>query len=222
MLAPLPERTRSNQSTTLFRTGAMQMPKMPAIYISKYNRFVDNIITRINRMLGKSYDPVRVKLPSNESKKTKNTTKKRKSNPKKRKNNTRRTTGMTNKMAEIAIARSTESESREPTFVLISKNSESKPTVRQNSRVENRATNTKNKKKKNNNNKNKNNKNKANEKKTAKAKATLFGLSSIKRDGDVSVNMMADHTTVKTNFILGPLTLRVEREVKIDNRSGVL
>lgn len=130
-------------------------------------------------------------------------------------------------MAEIAIARSTESESREPTFVLISKNSESKPTVRQNSRVENRATNTKNKKKKNNNNKNnnnknKNNKNKANEKKTAKAKATLFGLSSIKRDGDVSVNMMADHTTVKTNFILGPLTLRVEREVKIDNRSGAL
>lgn len=46
-----------------------------------------------------------------------------------------------------------------------------------------------------------------------KVRATLFGLSTLKRDGDVIVNMMTDHTIVKTNFLLGPLTLRVDREV---------
>lgn len=54
---------------------------------------------------------------------------------------------------------------------------------------------------------------KQNNKKTKpKAKATLYGLSSLKRSGDVSVNMMSDHTTIKTKFNLGPLTLKVEKE----------
>lgn len=48
-----------------------------------------------------------------------------------------------------------------------------------------------------------------------RAKATLYGLSSIKRSGDVTVNMMDTHTTVRTNFLLGPLVLKVEKEVRL-------
>ena len=195
----------------------MQTPKMPAIYISKYNRFVDNIIGRINKILGKSYDPVRVKILANDAKKNKKTaTKKTTKKNKKRTNSKRRTAAtnsMTNKMAEIAIARSDNGDN-EPSYILISKTSDRTPELRNNIRTGNRATNNKNKKKNNNNNNKNGNKTKSGTKnKTPKAKATLFGLSSIRRDGDVSVNMMANHTTVKTNFVLGPLTLRVEREV---------
>ena len=46
-----------------------------------------------------------------------------------------------------------------------------------------------------------------------RAKATLYGLSTIHRSGDVTVNMMNTHTTVRTNFLLGPLVLKVEKEV---------
>lgn len=179
---------------------------MPPTYITKYNRFVDNIIARINRILGKSYDPVRVRLhsePKNTNKTTTTTT-----TTKKRKTTTKRKQPIraTNKMAEFDVARMTESESREPAFVLIAKNGaiESKP---KNSTVQNRAPPKQNTKKGGG-------KTKA-AKKNAKPRATLFGLSSIKRDGDVMVNMMANHTTVKSNFKLGPLTLRVEKEVGI-------
>lgn len=206
------------------------MPKMPAIYISKYNRFVDNIVGRINRILGKSYDPVRVKLQSNEAKSKNN--KRKKSN--KRRNSVRRNSIKNkmgnlsiarNKMEEVAIARSTESESREPAFILISKAGESSGypirnvTVNTETRAAPTRTKTKSKKKSNRNktgNKKTSTKKtttKPTTKKSPKARATLFGLSSIKREGDVIVNMMSDHTTVKSNFVLGPLTLRVEREV---------
>lgn len=194
---------------------------MPAIYISKYNRFVDNIIGRINRILGKSYDPVRVKLASNETKKnnkTKTSTKKMKKGSKKRSKPDYR-----NKMGELQLARSTESESREPAFVLISKagSSDLIKNVSVNTQMlratrPKQSNKNKNKKKQNTNRPATGNKNKQSTtgtKKTPKARATLFGLSSIKRDGDVTVNMMPDHTTVRTNFIVGPLTLRVEREV---------
>lgn len=43
------------------------------------------------------------------------------------------------------------------------------------------------------------------------AKATLYGLSSLKRVGNVKVNPMADYTTVKSSFVLGPLMLKVEK-----------
>jgi hypothetical protein len=47
---------------------------------------------------------------------------------------------------------------------------------------------------------------------TAKqAKATLFGLPSLKRVGNVKVTPSADYTTVKSNFALGPLMLKVEK-----------
>lgn len=58
------------------------------------------------------------------------------------------------------------------------------------------------------------NKNKTTKPKTSpRAKATLYGLSTLKRDGDVTVNVMSSHTTVKTKFLIGPLVLKVEKEV---------
>lgn len=44
------------------------------MYVSKYNRFVDTILSRINKILREKYDPVTVKLtsPSNTTKNYKN------------------------------------------------------------------------------------------------------------------------------------------------------
>ncbi|CAH1965805.1 unnamed protein product [Acanthoscelides obtectus] len=232
---------------------------MPAIYISKYNRFVDNVITRINRILGKNFDPVRVKLQSpSEVKKAQKQQQKIKNQGKgkgkgkgkgTRSGQQQKAEDMKNKMAELPVQRSEssdvkedrrtiESEAREPSFVLISKTGSedsantteetvqspatSAPQVREtNVTRKNSKPKRKNTTKSGNKNKNKtkqgNNANK-NKKKAPKAKATLFGLSSIKRDGDVVVNMQADHTTVKSNFVLGPLTLRVEREYASNGR----
>lgn len=190
---------------------------MPSTYITKYNRFVDNIVSRINRILGKSYDPVRVRLHSNTSNKNtstnsskkKNSTKKRKTNAKRKQSSKKKAT---NKMAELTIPRMTESEAREPAFVLISKNGgETRP--KNSTVIQTRVGSGPSSSNKKNKRKNSGNKTKAASKKTSKPRATLFGLSSIRRDGDVMVNMMANHTTVKSNFVLGPLTLRVEKEV---------
>ncbi|KAK9885174.1 hypothetical protein WA026_010683 [Henosepilachna vigintioctopunctata] len=196
---------------------------MPAIYISKYNRFVDNIIGRINRILGKSYDPVRVKLQSSQSKKnkTKNTKSKNKKKSNRRKTaNNLLSSRATTKIEEIPIARSDSGKEDETSFILISRNSDNSTlrnitvkTVKSKTRTS-ASNSTKNKNKNANKNKTKSDKkkNKTKSNTSAKARATLFGLSTIKRDGDVTVNMKSDHTTVKTNFMLGPLTLRVERE----------
>lgn len=194
---------------------------MPAVYIAKYNRFVDNIIGRINKILSTSYDPVRVKLQTSDAKNKSNTKKKsnKKNNKKKgnakssNKSNRLKMPDERHKMGDFPIARATESEAREPAFVLISKtrDNDTVKTVKSNtSEVRKNPAKTKN----NKNKKKKNNKGKTKAaKKSQKAKATLYGLSSIRRDGDVSVNMQTNHTTVRTNFILGPLTLRVEKEV---------
>lgn len=59
------------------------------------------------------------------------------------------------------------------------------------------------------------NKTKSSEKSKPRAKGTLYGLSSLRRSGDVAVSIMSDHTTVKSNFAVGPLILRVEKEVML-------
>lgn len=46
-----------------------------------------------------------------------------------------------------------------------------------------------------------------------RARGTLYGLSSLRRMGDVAVNIMSEHTTVKSNFAVGPLILKVEKVV---------
>lgn len=61
------------------------------------------------------------------------------------------------------------------------------------------------------------NKTKTSQKSKPRAKGTLYGLSSLRRTGDVSVSIMADHTTVKSNFAVGPLILRVEKEVCVSS-----
>lgn len=53
-----------------------------SIYVAKYNRFVDNILGRINKILRSNYDPVTVKL-TNASAKTKSNKHKNKSKTKK-------------------------------------------------------------------------------------------------------------------------------------------
>lgn len=52
-----------------------------------------------------------------------------------------------------------------------------------------------------------------NTKSKPRAKGTLYGISSLRRVGDVAVNIMSEHTTVRSNFAVGPLILRVEKEV---------
>lgn len=47
---------------------------VPAIYVAKYNRFVDNILGKINNILRANYEPVTVKL-TNTSSGSKSTTK---------------------------------------------------------------------------------------------------------------------------------------------------
>lgn len=47
--------------------------------------------------------------------------------------------------------------------------------------------------------------------KKSRARGTLYGLSTLRRQGNVRVNVMGDYTTVKSNFVLGPLVLKVEK-----------
>ncbi|XP_030764130.1 uncharacterized protein LOC115888522 [Sitophilus oryzae] len=198
---------------------------MPQVYVEKYNRFVDAVLNRINRVLGKGYDPVRVKLLSQSQRENmKNKFGKSASE------NTEIRSDVSNKMAELDIARSehkklqrSRQNSEESEFVLISKaggstesTSNSKgvkevratPFVRQNNKKKGSSSSNK----KGSNKKKTSNKTKQSQSKQ-KARATLFGLSTLKREGDVTINMTPDYTTIKTNFMLGPLILRVEREV---------
>lgn len=57
---------------------------VPPVYIAKYNRFVDTIMDRINRVLKRSYDPVNVRLQSASESKGKTKTKSNKNKNKKR------------------------------------------------------------------------------------------------------------------------------------------
>lgn len=44
-----------------------------------------------------------------------------------------------------------------------------------------------------------------------RARGILYGLSTLRRQGNVRVNVMGEYTTVKSNFVLGPLVLKVEK-----------
>lgn len=174
--------------------------RMPAIYISKYNRFVDNILGRVNKILRKSYDPVRVRLNPN-TKKTKNNKKNNKKKTKKPGKKSQVTGRQETQYVLISTAVQPDTTtSAQPTSAITTPAASSTtPNPARSGGKNKRRKNTKGKK-----NKKKNNE--------QRARATLFGLSSIKRDGDVKVNIMSDHTTVQTGFLLGPLTLRVEKD----------
>lgn len=58
---------------------------VPAIYVAKYNRFVDNILGKINNILRANYEPVTVKLtnPNSSAKTSKNKNKTKRKGTKK-------------------------------------------------------------------------------------------------------------------------------------------
>ncbi|XP_034181358.2 uncharacterized protein LOC117604895 [Osmia lignaria lignaria] len=209
-----------------------------AIYVAKYNRFVDNILERINKILRNNYDPVTVKLTNPN---TRSKTNKQKSKGKLKKNSNKsgtkksgidRVTITTEKIA-MDLLENTQKTLENTENITASLNaiekealattssdignrsimeSATKSTNRRTSGTGSKKTNknrgtTKNKTK----NQVTNNKNKA-KKAKPKARATLYGLASLQRSGDVSVNMMSDHTMIKTRFTLGPLILKVEKE----------
>lgn len=62
---------------------------VPAIYVAKYNRFVDNILGKINNILRANYEPVTVKL-SNPNSSSKSNKSKNKAKRKGNKNGTRK------------------------------------------------------------------------------------------------------------------------------------
>ncbi|XP_014294238.1 germ cell nuclear acidic protein [Halyomorpha halys] len=161
----------------------------PPAYIVKYNRFVDTILDRINKILRKSYDPVNVRLQSssdtkkNKNKKRKNKEKQSRVTESSRGNVTEAATEVMTELTTVASPASTQAaeprKRKHPTAA--------SPAVK--------------------------NKTKSKPKSGApRAKATLYGLSSIQREGDVTVNVMSSHTTVKTRFLVGPLVLKVEKE----------
>ncbi|GLH01592.1 Uncharacterized protein GBIM_07695, partial [Gryllus bimaculatus] len=252
---------------------------VPPIYISKYNRFVDNILERINHLLRKSYDPVNVRLNNMNGQQQKNKNRKSGQTKIKRKNNKNRRRGNKNKRrnqrprprsATYAIMTTSEtspvirnismvdepvaaavaalsqqlqstpiteqvmlmevSADRTPTTTppatTIGASKEEVPDSR--ARPQKRRPNNKNRRKNGTKNKNRapaNNRRKPKPKNRPPARATLYGLASLKREGDVSVNMMSSHTTVRTRFTIGPLMLKVEKEfgrgAKKDIRSAV-
>lgn len=64
---------------------------VPAIYVAKYNRFVDNILGKINNILRANYEPVTVKLTNpNSSTKTSKNKNKNKTKKKGTKNGTKK------------------------------------------------------------------------------------------------------------------------------------
>ncbi|XP_011498190.1 PREDICTED: nucleolin-like [Ceratosolen solmsi marchali] len=248
------------------------------IYVAKYNRFVDTILSRINKILKDKYDPVTVKLTNlNSNNKNKSKNKDKTKNKNKNKKLIRRINKSFVKKNEVVIP-----ENKDNTYDPIlnfTDNSEimklqeltkaSKINSTINNSLQNttatselvtrlitnevsassstRGSNSNYGKKKNNKpnsriksgNKSKNpnrnissNRIKASitttmasmistKKPRSKARATLYGLSSLKRAGDVSVNLMSDHTTIRTKFNLGPLVLKVEKEFGRSTRKEV-
>ncbi|KOB75788.1 putative ubiquitin-protein ligase/hyperplastic discs protein [Operophtera brumata] len=214
------------------RSGALSEPAkkqatVPAIYIVKYNKFVDTILDKMNDVLRQSYDPVSVKLQpidaskkGNKPKKNKNKSKRKSSNKKK---NTARgeikqtSTEVPEKtkeqnlqvnevMPESAVklienasesraldpaatskAKPTTIKTKPPTKTPKPPTKQTKPKPKPTKSTTKKPTTTKNK-------------TKTSEKSKPRAKGTLYGLSSLKRTGDVTVNIMSNHTTVKSNF----------------------
>ncbi|KPJ15656.1 hypothetical protein RR48_03787 [Papilio machaon] len=217
-------------------------PAVPAAYIVKYNRFVDNILEKMNDILRRSYDPVNVKLQPIDAKKknskpkkdkTKTKSKKKSSSKKKQTKRAGNIAVTENKIVE-SLTKTNEindaplieskvvdvkkSEEQIETRVLkdkpVTANGKAKPTTTR-PKPPTKATKPKPKPPLKTTTKKPANKNKTktSEKSKPRAKGTLYGLSSLRRNGDVAVNILSDHTTVKSNFAVGPLVLRVEKEI---------
>ena len=83
---------------------------VPAIYVAKYNRFVDNILGRINKILRTNYDPVTVKLSNpNTSTKSSKTKLKKKSTKKSKHGSKKSATGSIGENVDKSLKESTTS-----------------------------------------------------------------------------------------------------------------
>ncbi len=75
-------------TTTIYNfAGALQgasAVSIPSSYITKYNKYVDSIFSRINKILKKNYDPVNVRLQTAPEQKKKPTASKTSTKQKKR------------------------------------------------------------------------------------------------------------------------------------------
>uniref|UniRef100_A0A336MC56 CSON014869 protein n=1 Tax=Culicoides sonorensis TaxID=179676 RepID=A0A336MC56_CULSO len=180
----------------------------PPALVQKYNRFVDQIFGKINRILGRSYDPVSVHLTNFEAKNNNHKSKQRQRSNSKRRSNS----GEPELESSIKSDESPSIETSSMSYESSSIESQEKPvnvsavpeeTSRQQKKDKNRRKNTEKPE-------SKQKPKQANVR--ASPKGTLYGLSSIKRSGNVKLNQMADYTSVKSNFLLGPLILKVEKQ----------
>ncbi|XP_063240889.1 clumping factor A-like [Bacillus rossius redtenbacheri] len=204
------KRSQRSRAMTAGKPGAV-----PPVYISKYNRFVDNVLGRINRVLKKNYDPVNVRLhpPSDSKNNNKN------SNKNKKKGNKKKTGGIKSREGETpapatngsAVAAMQRNATEALAAAVAAVSEQLAGAQRPSQRLVPVHTVQKRGRANKNNDNNKNKKRTSNRTRPG-AKATLYGLSSLKRDGDVTVNMMSSHNTIKTKFTIGPLMLKVEKE----------
>lgn len=197
---------------------------MPDKMLATYNEFVDKIYARINKVLKDSYDPVNVSL-NHEGAEVKSSGSK-KSNKKyvisldtamrcpetwaHRNCFCRRNSSKKNKKQAIVPSTAApevkaRSNDEVPTVVEAVEETEQK----EKSSIPATPINNKKPKRKSSSKKHPSGQKKQSNNK--QAKATLYGLSSLKRVGDVKVSPMAEYTTVKSNFVLGPLMLKVEK-----------
>ncbi|KAG8222531.1 hypothetical protein J437_LFUL004567 [Ladona fulva] len=188
--------------------------RVPAsLYVAKYNRYVDSIIDRIRKVLRKSFDPVNVRLHSTTRVKNNTNKNKVKTGPK------------TPKQSTTTLERQLQEESLLKAQMMSSEANveEQQPRRRGGGGGQPGGHGGQQQRPNRPQNQNNNTKNKVGiidegefsfqGRNKPRAKATLMGLSSIRRDGDVSVNLMSSHTSVRSNFLLGPLILKVEKEV---------
>lgn len=115
-------------------TGAMvsaPSSDVSQIYVAKYNRFVDTILSRINKILSEKYDPVTVRLanPIPSSTKSKTTTSTSSKKKKTKKTKRRRTSSKNKRRSEAASPRM--EESTNVAAVLEFEKSETNPTTEQ-------------------------------------------------------------------------------------------
>lgn len=166
---------------------------LPAAYITKYNKYIDTIFSRINKVLKKNYDPVNVRLQSASEAKKKPTASKTSTKLKRRPTAAKPSSRTDAALNGTVEAKTNHEQNQKPS----TRNHRRRSKVLQRKRPQQtKASNpTKN-----------------TTKKTVRAKATLYGLSSLRRDGDVIVNVLNTHTTVRSKFLIGPLTLKVEKE----------
>ncbi|XP_059472268.1 nucleolin-like [Neocloeon triangulifer] len=166
------------------RSRALKGEDLPAAHLVQYNEFVDTIISKINDVLKTTFDPVSIKLTRG----TQNPSRKPVKN-------------------EPKVQTLDETSDVGPAYEVVDlteESSDSETPLTRTKRVRSHRSRTIG------NNQQKKKKNK-NQQRAQRAHATLIGLSSVRRDGDVQVTNFADHSTIKSNFLIGPLVLRVEK-----------